>query len=831
MTFAGYRPLIALMLALAASGSASAVPATDPIVHVVIHIMLIAPRAKTAGGAEWYCAADHAHADAPVSSALMNLYERELRRYGTVRDQFGFGTWTVGSAPSADVAFEEGDHVDIRTHLSTARSFLPAFLHRLRADLHQREALGEIFGGAYGTPQQDRTRIEVVLPPERADYATIVRIHPHLRRSRARRCDPDRRRSWRSHLYRSDNRLQVAYRSCFAPSRTGVYSPTGNIRDRRRSAVSVKRAEWLRSAAATAAMPLLGAALPVPVATQFSWLPNVEFAGFLVADDRGYFRREGIAPRFLAGGPTLRSVTEIVAGGHADIGVDELDKVVDAVRSGDDLVILGAIYQQPVGGILSLPGKPILRPADLLGTRIGLQTGGKEYIDGILRLNHLPLHYSAVAVGADPAPLVDGSCDGYLCYLTNQPLLLAERRVRYVVRSLTAFGYFGYHGCIFCTRAYLNANRALLVGYMRAVAHGWTENVRDPAAGASIVVRRNGAGLRLDLHQQILQNLAQVPLMTSPVTRRAGLLALLLSGRRARVYNIARRRPPQSSRGPASIRSERSSRRIPRTRRVAGIAPKVQGPAITIRRLGIDFPTSGGRTLTALEGLDLDIPAESFVAVIGPSGCGKSTLLRAIAGLEQPTSGSVAVAGTTPAALVAQHGLGIAFQDHALLPWLTVAENVALPFRIAGRNVDHVRIGELLAFTGMSEFAAARPSRLSGGMRQRVAIARALILEPRILLLDEPFGALDAVTRRQLNIELQRIWSAQRITTILVTHSIDEAVFLGDRVVVMSPRPGRIVRDVAIGFERPRSRTLLSKPAFHAVTDEIASVLDDVTPQ
>lgn len=262
---------------------------------------------------------------------------------------------------------------------------------------------------------------------------------------------------------------------------------------------------------------------------------------------------------------------------------------------------------------------------------------------------------------------------------------------------------------------------------------------------------------------------------------------------------------------------------------IAEPASRLDAPAIAIRGLRVEFALERGRTVIALEGVDLDVEAGSFLAVIGPSGCGKSTLLRVIAGLTEPTSGTVRVGESSPRALVVEHRLGIAFQDHALLPWLSVRDNVALPFRVAGRPVDAVRVDELLALVGMAEFAAARPQQLSGGMRQRVAIARALVLHPRILLLDEPFGALDAVTRRQLNIELQRIWSTQRITTVLVTHSIDEAVFLGDRVVVMSPRPGRICRDATIPLARPRGRDVLSDATFHALTDDLSRALDDVT--
>jgi NitT/TauT family transport system ATP-binding protein len=252
----------------------------------------------------------------------------------------------------------------------------------------------------------------------------------------------------------------------------------------------------------------------------------------------------------------------------------------------------------------------------------------------------------------------------------------------------------------------------------------------------------------------------------------------------------------------------------------------VDAPAVAVAALRIDYQLERGRAVTALGPIDLDVAAGSFLAIVGPSGCGKSTLLRAIAGLVEPTAGTVRVADAAPSDLIARHQLGVAFQDHALLPWLTVRENIALPFQIAGQPVDRERIDELIALVGLGDFAQARPRQLSGGMRQRVSIARALVLRPRVLLLDEPFGALDAVTRRQLNIELQRIWWDQRITTILVTHSIDEAVFLADRVIVMSPRPGTIRRDVGIELARPRDRDLMTAPAFHALTDELALALD-----
>jgi ABC-type nitrate/sulfonate/bicarbonate transport system ATPase subunit len=248
--------------------------------------------------------------------------------------------------------------------------------------------------------------------------------------------------------------------------------------------------------------------------------------------------------------------------------------------------------------------------------------------------------------------------------------------------------------------------------------------------------------------------------------------------------------------------------------------------AILLEHVNKEFRLKGSATVQALAEISLKVADGEFVSLLGPSGCGKSTILRIVAALEEPTRGTVAVGGQHPAKLTRAHRLGVAFQDHALLPWLSVEANIALPFKIAGRPVDRRAIADLVALVGLKGFEAARPRQLSGGMRQRVSIARALVLEPEVLLLDEPFGALDAVTRRQMNAELQRIWLARKITTLLVTHSVDEALFLSDRVVVLSGRPGRIVKTVAPSFGRPRDAAVMRAPEFHRLLDELTLALE-----
>jgi len=249
-------------------------------------------------------------------------------------------------------------------------------------------------------------------------------------------------------------------------------------------------------------------------------------------------------------------------------------------------------------------------------------------------------------------------------------------------------------------------------------------------------------------------------------------------------------------------------------------------PVINFTAVGQSFVGGDGRPIIALDNLAFDIGRHEFVAVLGPSGCGKSTLLRLIAGLIRATSGKVEIFGkevTEP-----RDEIGIVFQKPTLLPWFDVLGNVTFPMRHKYgfvSEVERARARELLALVGLSDFAARRPEELSGGMQQRVAIARALLLDPDILLMDEPFSALDALTRDEMSFELLRIWTERPKTVLFITHSIPEALLLADRVIVMTPRPGRVREILPVPLPRPRSMKTLEEPAFHELANHIRGEL------
>jgi NitT/TauT family transport system ATP-binding protein len=255
-------------------------------------------------------------------------------------------------------------------------------------------------------------------------------------------------------------------------------------------------------------------------------------------------------------------------------------------------------------------------------------------------------------------------------------------------------------------------------------------------------------------------------------------------------------------------------------------ATATRAPAVSLQGITVRFHSERGN-VTALQDVSISLPEGAFVSFIGPSGCGKSTLLRVVADLLRPTSGQVRILGGTAQSARAARALGFVFQDPALLPWRTVLSNVRLPLQVGSvlRAEGGLTPEELLALVGLSGRENAYPQELSGGMRQRVSIARALICRPKVLLMDEPFGALDEITRDRMNAELLRIWEQTGTTVLFVTHSIPEAVYLSQQVVVLSANPGQVRAEVPIHLPYPRTLDVRDSPEFTALTAGVRRLL------
>ncbi|HCB99856.1 MAG TPA: sulfonate ABC transporter ATP-binding protein [Ruminococcaceae bacterium] len=251
---------------------------------------------------------------------------------------------------------------------------------------------------------------------------------------------------------------------------------------------------------------------------------------------------------------------------------------------------------------------------------------------------------------------------------------------------------------------------------------------------------------------------------------------------------------------------------------------------IQVKDVSMAYTGKNGEPISALKNINLDIKEEEFISLLGPSGCGKTTLLRLIADLLQPTTGTVSILGKSPRETRLARKFGIVFQSPVLYDWRSVRRNICMPMEIMGipRKTRTSRINEVLDLVGLRNFGTKYPFELSGGMQQRVGIARALALKPEILLMDEPFSALDEFTREKLNEDLLKIWSQTKKTIIFVTHNIPESVFLSDRVVVLSPHPGRVSAVVDIDLPRPRSASLREEPVFYEYVAKIRKSFEGV---
>ena len=249
---------------------------------------------------------------------------------------------------------------------------------------------------------------------------------------------------------------------------------------------------------------------------------------------------------------------------------------------------------------------------------------------------------------------------------------------------------------------------------------------------------------------------------------------------------------------------------------------------LSLRQLAVDFATPDGNRLPALGPITFDVASGEFVCIVGPSGCGKSTLIRVLAGLQMATEGSATVDGRPITVPLAE--LAIMFQDANLMPWRTVLDNIALPLELAGigKLERYETARRLLPRLHLEDFALAYPAELSGGMAQRVALGRVIVQQPTVLLLDEPFGALDALTREKISLELLQLWHGSGQTVVMVTHDINEAVLLSDRVIVMSRRPGRLNADIAVDLPRPRSVDMIYHSNFLALVKRARAAIEDV---
>ncbi len=559
----------------------------------------------------------------------------------------------------------------------------------------------------------------------------------------------------------------------------------------------------------------VSAQAPEKVVFALNWFAVGDHAAYWVALEKGYYKAKGLDVELQNSKGSGDSIAKVDTG-RADIGLADSAVVIAAVSRGGKIKVVGMVFDKTPLNIWSRKEAPITKPKDLEGKTIGAPPGdGQRQVFPAFAKLHGIDQAKVTWVNVEPAAKIPA---------------LAEKRVDSVADYTTGLPFY---------------EKAM--GKGNAVMMPWAEHgFEGPAQGAARLPRGllHGLAGRHGGPQVGARDLQEARARDRPVHHRAqhedGVRADEDGSLREERYRLDGGEEDVPVGGPGQHLHGRAGQgrvqgrlhqRVPDEDRAAeehalGVAA---APAfIGLDRIGMTYEAASG-PVEALRDISFAVERGELVALVGPSGCGKSTLLRIIAGLRPATAGSVFVAGRTVTRPIA--AVGMVFQAPVLLRWRSILDNVLLPAELAGLDARQYRerAGQLLRLVGLAGFEDKLPRELSGGMQQRASLCRALLLDPPLLLMDEPFGALDAMTRDEMNLELLRVWgegaARDRKTIVFVTHSIPEAVFLADRVVVMTPRPGRVARVCPVGLPRPRTVAARASADFGRLSLEIYEIL------
>ncbi len=535
-----------------------------------------------------------------------------------------------------------------------------------------------------------------------------------------------------------------------------------------------------------------------PIRLPVGFIPNVQFAPLYVAIEKGFFKEQGLDV-------TLDYSAEIdnvalVGAGELPFTIASGEQVLLGRGSGLPLVYTLAWYQDYPVGVVSLQDAGITSPQDLRGKRIGIpMLSGASYIGLTALLSSAGLTEQDVSLDVigftQLESLVSGRDDAVVVYAANEPVQLHAKG--YATNLLRTSDYSNLVGNGLVTSEMLRSSRT----------PSWFRKMTT-AILQGIMFATDNPDEAYEISRKFVENLDENDPVQKTVLAKS--IEMWKSAKPGWSNPNAWENMQNVLLGMGLLSEPSGSLRSLYQRILAGKIMEILADAVLeVRNLGVSFQDEKGE-LETLQEASFALAPQEFVCLIGPSGSGKTTLLRVLAGLLTPSTGEVIFHGDHPPRI------GLVFQQANLMPWRSALANITLPLEMEGVPMEEARrrAQEWIAITGLEGFENAWPRDLSGGMAQRVAIARALIQSPDLLLLDEPFGSLDALTRESMGAELLRIWQHERTTVLMVTHSISEALLLSDRVLVFSPRPGRIRTEMMVDLPRPRTEDIRYSPQF-----------------